>query len=145
MEPNSNTPWWTIPAQRSKNGLAHRVPLSRPALQIIASRPNDGLYLFPSPKDGTKHIRISSLSHAMRNNIDMLGVEPFTPHDLRRTAASQMAGMGISRLVIARILNHAESGVTAIYDRHSYDNEKREALDAWAERIGEIIGKRNST
>jgi integrase len=145
MEPDSGISLWTIPAERSKNGLAHRVPLSRHAIRIIASRPNDGRYLFPSPKDSTKHIRVSSLSHAVRNNVDMLGVDPFTPHDLRRTAASQMAGMGISRLVIARILNHAESGVTAIYDRHSYDNEKREALEAWAERIGEIIDKCSKT
>jgi integrase len=106
-------------------------------MRIIALCPNDSCYLFPSPKDRTKHIGVCSLSHAVRNNIDVLGVEPFTPHDLRRTAASQMAGMGISRLVVARILNHAESGVTAIYDRHSYDREKREALDAWAERMRE--------
>jgi len=140
-EHDSGTSLWTIPAERSKNGLAHRVPLSRLAIQIIASSANDCRYLFPSPKDGAKHIRVSSLSHAVRNNFDMLDVEPFTPHDLRRTAASQMAGMGISRLVIARILNHAESGVTAIYDRHSYDNEKMEALDAWAKRIENITDK----
>ena len=50
-----------------------------------------------------------------------------------------MASMGVPRLVIARILNHAESGVTAIYDRYSYDREKREALEAWARRLEEIL------
>jgi hypothetical protein len=50
-----------------------------------------------------------------------------------------MASMGVPRLVIARILNHAESGVTAVYDRYSYDREKREALEAWARRLEEIL------
>lgn len=56
-------------------------------------------------------------------------------HDLRRTAASNMASMGTPRFVIARILNHVEVGVTAVYDRHSYDREKREAVDAWGRRL----------
>lgn len=141
-EYDPGTPWWTIPAERSKNGLAHRAPLSRLAMRIIESCPRDGRYLFPSPKDRMRHIGVCALSHAVRKNIDVLGVQPFTPHDLRRTAASHMAGMGISRLVIARILNHAESGVTAVYDRHCYDREKRQALDAWAETLGEIISTR---
>ena len=55
------------------------------------------------------------------------GVE-FTGHDLRRTAASHMTSMGISRLTVGKLLNHVETGVTAVYDRHSYDREKR---DAW--------------
>jgi hypothetical protein len=50
-----------------------------------------------------------------------------------------MASMGIPRLVIARILNHVETGVTAVYDRHSYDREKREALDTWGRRLEEIV------
>jgi integrase len=61
------------------------------------------------------------------------------PHDLRRTAASLMTGMGISRLTVAKILNHVERGVTATYDRHSYDAEKRQALEAWGRRLEEII------
>ena len=51
-----------------------------------------------------------------------------------------MTSMGISRLVVSKILNHVEQGVTRVYDRHSYDKEKREALDAWATRLEEIIG-----
>jgi integrase len=64
----------------------------------------------------------------------------FTPHDLRRTAASHMTGMGISRLVVSKLLNHVERGVTAVYDRHSYDQEKRAALEAWGSRLERIIG-----
>ncbi|MFB3086922.1 MAG: hypothetical protein ACE10E_01215 [Acidiferrobacterales bacterium] len=50
-----------------------------------------------------------------------------------------MTGMGISRLVVSKVLNHAESHVTAVYDRHSYDLEKRQALDAWSRKLGTII------
>jgi hypothetical protein len=50
-----------------------------------------------------------------------------------------MTGMGISRLTVKKILNHAERDVTAIYDRHSYDPEKRSALDAWARRLDAIV------
>jgi integrase len=53
----------------------------------------------------------------------------FRGHDLRRTAASLMVGAGVPRLVVQKILNHAETGVTAVYGRHSYDLEKRSALD----------------
>jgi integrase len=63
----------------------------------------------------------------------------FVPHDFRRTAATQMTGMGISRFVVGRILNHAEPGVTAVYDRSSYDMEKRDALDRWSKKLTMII------
>ena len=63
----------------------------------------------------------------------------FVGHDLRRTAASMMASAGVNRVVIGKILNHAEPGVTAVYDRHSYDAEKRAALDAWGCRVEQIV------
>ena len=78
----------------------------------------------------------------MRDNRDALGTGDATPHDLRRTAASHMTSSGINRLVVSKILNHAEPGVTPVYDRHSYDREKREALDAWGGCLEEIIGTR---
>ena len=49
-----------------------------------------------------------------------------------------MAGMGIPRLVVAMILNHVESGVARVYDRHSYDKEKQEALNAWGARLSRM-------
>jgi hypothetical protein len=50
-----------------------------------------------------------------------------------------MTGMGISRLTVKKILNHVERDVTAIYDRHSYDPEKRTALEAWGRRLEAIV------
>ncbi len=56
-----------------------------------------------------------------------------------RTAASHMTGMSISRLTVSKILNHVEQGVTRVYDRHSYDREKRDALDAWGRRVDSVV------
>jgi integrase len=137
---------WTIPGERAKNGLPHRVPLSTLALAVfdeIRAAVRDGRqskWLFRSPRrEGP--ITGPAVDHAMRDNRDALGTGDATPHDLRRTAASHMTSIGISRLVVSKILNHAEPGITAVYDRHSYDREKRTALNAWGERLEEIIGK----
>jgi integrase len=69
----------------------------------------------------------------------------FRGHDLRRTAASLMVGAGVPRLVVSKILNHVETGVTAVYDRHSYDLEKRAALDFWRKRLESILANKTSS
>jgi integrase len=152
---------WTIPKEKAKNGLAHRVPLSALALSLLKEirqleqdrverinkrRATDGLpadvqpsrWLFPS-RNQDASITAPAVDHAFRKNLPVFGLVNVTPHDLRRTAASQMTGMSINRLVVGKILNHAEQGVTAVYDRHSYDAEKKRALDAWGDRLTEIV------
>jgi hypothetical protein len=52
-----------------------------------------------------------------------------------------MTSLGISRLVVSKLLNHIESSVTAIYDRHTYDNEKKKALEIWGAKLGNVIFK----
>ena len=64
---------------------------------------------------------------------------------MRRTAASLMVGAGVSRLVVSKILNHVETGVTAVYDRHIYDREKREALDFWGKRLDAVVSNKRAT
>ncbi len=133
--------WWTIPAEKSKNRLPHRVPLSPLALELLqAARAlsGDPPWVFPSPR-GDRHITGEAVDHALRRpGLEALGFT-FVPHDLRRTAASHMTGMGIPRLVVSKILNHVERGVTAVYDRHSYDREKRQALEAWGRKLQSIV------
>jgi integrase len=131
---------WTIPAERSKNGLLHRVPLSPLALELLgeAKQLSASNWVFPGPKP-TAHLAGDSVDHALQHSREMLKVSDLTPHDLRRTAASHMTGLGTSRLVVAKLLNHVESGITAVYDRHGYDTEKREALEAWGRRLFKII------
>jgi integrase len=147
---------WTIPPERAKNGKTHRVPLSPLAVSLIKNAQalaDESEWLFPSPRGfvpvagqavnqalnralmpPTKRPKAAKL--ARKPAVRLSGV---TPHDLRRTAASQMAGLGISRLIISKILNHIETNVTAIYDQYGYDNEKRHALDTWAAHLESVV------
>src|SRR5262249_31918790 len=104
------------------------------------------LFVFYAPRGGGHITELQKAAQRIRENANKaLGTEEnpykidFRAHDLRRTAASLMTGMGVSRLVVGRILNHVESGATAVYDRHSYDREKREALEVWARRLKLIV------
>lgn len=136
-----NAKVWTIPAERAKNGLAHRVPLSPLAMEIIKEAmtlAGDSPWLFPSPFTD-KPIIPTAVDHALRKNLAKLGLENLCPHDLRRTGASLITGLGFNRLIVSKILNHVERGVTAVYDRHGYDDEKRMALDAWSRKLEAIF------
>ncbi len=118
---------WTIPAERSKNGLAHRVPLVGQALTILRGLPPEGERVFPQ---GSRRLfeRVRKVS----------GVD-FRKHDLRRTCATGLAELGVDWVTIQKVLNHSTGGVTAIYVRHSFDDEKRDALTRWDRRIGYIL------
>jgi integrase len=133
--------WWTIPGEIAKNGLAHRVPLSLPAvklLQVVRNRHSNQICVFPR-RGGDGPATASLVRKPMKRIRAAAELENVVPHDLRRTAASYITGMGIPRLTVAKVLNHAEAGVTSVYDRHSYDPEKRHAVDAWGARLEEII------
>ncbi len=143
---------WTIPASRSKNGRAHRVPLTKTALQIIdkvKALGHAGEWLFPSPKGikakngSKKSISAAAVNRALMRSLHGMGLDNVTPHDLRRSAATYMAQAGVGRVVLAKVLNHvsADRNVTAIYDRHGYDKEKRQALQIWERRLKEILGR----
>jgi integrase len=149
---------WTLPAARAKNGREHLIPLSSLALQILAEAPpNEAGYLFPSSLTGLPY-RGQSIDHATRYlfaprptragrraprqpaSPPLAGLmERFTPHDLRRTAATRMREIGISRGDVKMVLNHVETDVTARYDRYDGLAEKRRALDLWAKRLEQII------
>ena len=136
-----NNGCWTIPSEKAKNNLSHRVPLSSLALQLLEQvklLSGNSRWLFPS-RQGDKPVLDTSIDHALHKNEAKFGIPPFTPHDLRRTAASHMTGMGVPRLTVSKILNHSESGITAVYDRHSYDQEKRQALDLWGDKLSKIL------
>ena len=139
--------WWTIPANKAKNGFPHRVPLSSLATEILKELKNvtsQSQWLFPSPRNG-QHIAETSVDHAVRENAEYFEVDHFTPHDLRRTAASMMTASGIQRLTVAKVLNHVESGVTAVYDRHSYDKEKQKGLRSWGRQLEAILDHKTSS
>jgi integrase len=104
-----------VPATVAKNKLAHRVPLNSPALMILrelrTSAKPDAVWLWASSLLDTpvSHDAKKAVARSRRR----VGFD-FRGHDLRRTAASVMTFAGIPRLVVAKILNHVESGVTAV-------------------------------
>ena len=131
--------WWTIPAEHSKNGLAHRVPLTDVAIDILQELEDDApdpVWVFPKARGDGHVVNIQKLTARIRKRAK---VKDFRPHDIRRSIASALASMGFPRLTIAKILNHVETDITRIYDRHGYDAEKRHALEAWAAHLEEIL------
>ena len=134
-----NAAWWNIPGERTKNELPHRVPLSAPAVRLLKQALADAAdspWVFPSPrKDGPR----VTLQKPLRELRELSGISDFHIHDLRRTAASHMTSIGIPRQVVSRVLNHQQRDSTRVYDRYSYDKEKREALDQWASELSRII------
>ena len=139
--------WWTIPAERAKNKRGHRVYLTPLALELFQVQGKEG-FLFPSPR-GCKAVEVNALAHSLRRAMKpdpktkeiKLAIEHFTPHDLRRTAASHMASLGFG-VVVDKVLNHTDRRVTAIYDRYDYDKEKRQALEAWARKLESILSEK---
>jgi len=145
---------WTIAKERSKNGVAHEIPLSGKTIEILHGLPRIG-----DKKDGfifstTARTAVSGFSRAKEQIDDAIlaalqeadehavAPSPWVFHDLRRTAASGMAGLGIAPHVVEAIIGHRSGtikGVAAVYNRYSYAAEKRAALDAWARRLNEIV------
>lgn len=147
---------WTLPRERTKADREHVVPLSGLALDILGKvkRIKGCDYVF----SGNGETPISGFSR-MKARLDETMVALIAPklddeerleqrakllppwrlHDLRRTAATGMARLGVSRETIALTLNHAQQGVTAIYDRHPRLEERRRALAQWAETLQGII------
>lgn len=131
------TGWWTIPGTRAKNGLSHRVPLAGRAIEILRGLPRQAsVWVFPSPKDPMMHI--DWVQKAVQRLRRRSGID-FCGHDIRRTVASQLTSIGVPRLVVSKLLNHKESSVTAVYDRHSYDVEKQHALQTWESCLDQLI------
>ena len=155
-----NASTWTIAKERSKNGIAHEIPLSEAATNILRSLPRIGdkrdALIFSTtgrtPVSGFSRakeavdteILVALKERAVESGLtpeDVLAPERWTLHDLRRTAASGMAGLGIAPHVVEAVLNHRSGtikGVAAVYNRYTYAAEKRQALDAWARRLGVI-------
>lgn len=130
---------WTIPREKTKGDRAHEVPLSTLALELLDELPRQGPLLFSTSTDGARPV--SGYSHAKARvtarmeEISGVEIPDWRLHDLRRTAGTGMAAVGVPVSTISRVLNHAEGGVTKIYNRFSYADEKRDALDRWGQRL----------
>jgi integrase len=132
---------WEIPASRSKNGKPHEVPLSPLALATLKGVPRfEGSDLVFTT---TGYSPISGITKMVLRIQAASETANWRLHDLRRTAASEMARMGVSPHVVEKVLNHVSGtlgGVAGVYNRYGYDPEKRDALERWGiflEQLGE--------
>jgi integrase len=142
---------WTIPANRYKTKRPNHVPLSEAAYAIVEMQPKleDCDWVFASqaktPFSGFGHSKRAFDKAVLERMQEQSGngakVEPlpnWTLHDLRRTAKTLMVRAGVRPDISERVLGHVIAGVEGTYDRHSYADEKRDALeklDAMVERI----------
>jgi integrase len=137
---------WRLPRERTKNGREHSVPLPAKARAIILAqaRIENCDYVFST----TGHSSYSGFSKFKRALDSKTWIAmPWRMHDIRRTVASGMAALGSSPHVVEAVLNHASgtvSGIAAVYNRYRYENEKRIALQMWADHVDRIINRINS-
>ena len=136
---------WTIARERSKNGVSHEIPLSDAAVTILKGMPRiAGKPGFIFTTRGSASVGGFSTAKLAIDSAMGVGLPHWTFHDLRRTAASGMAGLGIAPHIVEAALNHKSGtikGVAAVYNRYNYATEKREALDKWAARVAAIVGE----
>ena len=151
---NASEAEWVIPAERSKNGRPHVIPLTPLAISQIRAAiellPSDAEYVFPSPSaDGA--ITGHALAVAMRRFGDKLATDTAaarswkaehpTPHDLRRTFATRLSALGIPKEDRDACMNHARTDVgSRHYDLYERAREKRAALTLWADTLANIVG-----
>lgn len=135
---------WTIPGARTKNGKAHSVPLAPRVRAILKSLPRfESAFVFPAR--GKPEQPYSGYSKGKRELDALADLHDWTLHDLRRTAATGMAELGVPPHVVEKILNHSTgtfAGVAGVYNRFEYRSEMRSALRLWAAHNKKII-KRN--
>jgi integrase len=127
---------WTLPPSRTKNGRAHIVPLAEPARAILGDVERVSSKVFGAP--GSAARPFSGWSKAKRRLDAASGVKDWRVHDIRRTVATGMQRMGVRLEVTEAILNHTggtRAGIVGVYQRHTWAEEKRSALDAWAVHV----------
>ena len=130
---------WHLSGADTKNKQLHIIPLSRQAMAIVDELLNqDGEYLIKTGRTGEKPVNGFSKAKAQLDRYS--GVSDWKIHDIRRTVATNLSKLGVDRFLLQRVMNHTDKSVTKIYDRYSYLDEKREALQKWADKLDEIIG-----
>lgn len=149
---------WTIPAELTKAGRVHVVPLPPAVVDMLKAMPRKTFINADKKAESSRYVftvggkaSISNYSAIKARldakitatlkeaDADAKPLAPWTVHDLRRTAATEMGRLGVSRFIIGKVLNHSDRSVTGIYDRHSYLAEKRNAMETWASYVDGLI------
>ena len=129
-----------LPGTRTKNKRPHTLPHTAPVRAILDDRERNGEFVFG--RVSTRPFTGWSVCKAELDERLGDAVKPWTHHDLRRTAATRLADMGISSDAIEAVLNHVSGfrrGVHGIYNRSDYSEQKRHALNAWADHLLGIV------
>jgi integrase len=135
---------WIIPGSRTKSGAPHEVPLSGTAVNLLKSLPRlvGGNFVF-STTGGRSPIKgFSKFKDAINARIVELapsGMADWRFHDLRRTARTNLASLGVSPFIAELVIGHQQKGIHRTYDVHRYQAEKRDALERWANRLRDIV------
>jgi integrase len=128
----------SLPRDRVKNDRAHEVPLSPQAVALIETLPRNSERYALSLRGGL----MNGFGKPKAQLDKLCGFADWTLHDLRRTAASGMARLGVNLPVIEKVLNHVSgsfSGIVAVYQRHDFAQEKRAALEKWAAHVARLV------
>jgi integrase len=143
---------WTIPAERYTTKRPNHVPLSDAAMAVIAAQPRiegcDFVFAssrgtpfsaFGKSKSRLDRLVLRKLQKRENNDGKASAIPNWTLHDLRRTAKTLMTRAGVRPDISERVLGHVIRGVEGVYDRHSYSDEKRDALERLANLIDSIL------
>ncbi len=135
---------WSLPKERTKNGLPHDVPLSHAALDVLAGAEGrrDRPHVLGDGAGGFNGWGKAKPALDARIAASGAKVEPWTLHDLRRTTATRLVDLGTLPHVVEAILNHVsghKAGVAGIYNRATYAAEKRQALDMWGAHVLALV------
>ena len=129
---------WYLSGDETKNKQLQIVPLSKQALALVNQLlEQEGEFLIKSGRAGDKPVNGFSKAKAQLDRLS--GVKDWKIHDIRRTVATNLTKLGVDRFLLQRVMNHTDTCVTKIYDRYNYLDEKREALQQWADRLDDII------
>ncbi|MBL7203252.1 MAG: tyrosine-type recombinase/integrase [Desulfobacteraceae bacterium] len=141
---NLDGDWWTIPEEVTKTREENRVPILPLVAEIIEeARIYSGgtPYVFASSYNQGNPLTVRALSNAIRRHRTEMGItDRFTPHDLRRTLRTRLAELKVSDIVAEKLLGHKLQGMLAIYNRHAYEEEKKQALKQWESMLQKILG-----
>jgi integrase len=132
-----------------KSGATHCVPLCDDALAILKELPrfNHGDYLF-STTFGKKPVRGFNRAKLELDKYmqEIIGAAfpAFVVHDVRRSMRTNLSALPVPSLVCELCVGHVQKGMHKVYDQYSYLNEKRHALELWAQKLRTIISPPSS-
>ena len=136
-------PTWRIPPENSKTGaecINALVPQAVKVFKRLKVKAGRSPWVLPAESgDGPIEPKLLTRSIARHQRaFARLGLTGFTIHDLRRTVRTGLARLRVPPHIAEAVLNHRAPGIVAVYDRHSYIDEKRDALTKWAAHLGKI-------